>query len=354
MRFHHGSDYRSHYLPLAARRCYRLAFATTLSLALCYGLDIGIPFVAPVFAVLVASAPAPPPDGPAALGLVLFMAAALTIGILIGPLLQQAPFTALLIIAAGTYFSHRLAISGGKPLPGTLLALGFTVIPAADVASSALASALVEALVLGLAIAIFSLWMVYPFFPEDTAPARPEKSDTVSDDHWLCLRATLVVLPAFAFTLTNPTTNLPFLVKSILLGREASDLQLRHAGRELVGSTLAGGLLAITVWWCLGFAVELWFFSAWILLVSLFVAAGCYQVFRNRFSPGFWSNALMNMLILLGAAVQDSAAGKDVYQAFMVRMSLFLLVAVYALVTMQLLEWWRRRRRQARNCRRSQ
>ncbi|WP_051687198.1 DUF2955 domain-containing protein [Microbulbifer sp. HZ11] len=331
-------------LPLAARRCYRLAFTTALALALCYGLNIGIPFVAPVFAVLVAAAPTPPPDVRGAFGLLLFMAAALTVGILIGPLLQQAPFTALLIIAAGTYFSNRLAISGGKALPGTLLALGFTVIPVADVASSALASALVEALVLGLALAIFSLWLVYPFFPEDTAPAPPAQSTTTVDDHWLSLRATLIVLPALGFTLTNPTTNLPFLVKSILLGREASELQLRHAGRELVGSTLAGGLLAIAVWWCLGFAVELWFFSAWILLVSLFVAAGCYQVFRNRFSPGFWSNALMNMLILLGAAVQDSAAGKDVYQAFMVRMSLFLLVAVYALVAMQLLEWWRGRR----------
>jgi len=331
-------------MPLPARRCYRLAFCTTLSLALCYGLDIGVPFVAPVFAVLLALAPAPPPDIRSALGLVLFMAAALAIGLLIGPLLQQAPFTALLVVAAGTFFSNRLAIAGGKAVPGTLLALGFTAIPAADVASSALASALVEALVLGMAVAIVSLWLVYPFFPEDPPAAQqPATAPARADGNWLAFRATVITLPAFAFTLTNPATNLPFLVKSILLGREASALHMRHAGRELVGSTLMGGVLALIVWWCLSFAVELWFFTALVLLCSLLVAAGCYQVFRNRFQPGFWSGALMNMLILLGAAVQDSAAGKDVQQAFLVRISLFLLVAVYAVVAMQLLEWWRRR-----------
>ncbi|TLM77349.1 DUF2955 domain-containing protein [Microbulbifer harenosus] len=336
-------------MPLAARRCYRLAFTTALSLALCYGFDIGIPFVAPVFAVLLAAVPAPPPGARAALGLVLFIGAALGVGILIGPLLQQAPFTALLIIALGVFFSNRLALKPGKALPATLLALGFTAIPAADVASSALASALREALVFGMAVAILCLWLVYPLFPEDThtvgsaRPKPPTPAIPPAEGNWLSLRATLIVLPAFVFTLTNPTTNLPFLVKSILLGREATALKMRSAGLELVGSTFLGGICALLVWWCLGLAVELWFFAAWILLVSLLLAAGCYQVFRNRFSPGFWNNTLINMLILLGAAVQDSALGNDVYRAFVVRMALFLLVAGYALLAMYLLEGWRQR-----------
>jgi len=67
-------------------------------------------------------------------------------------------------------------------------------------------------------------------------------------------------------------------------------------------------------------------------------------VIRNPLSPGFWSNTLMNMLILLGAAVQDSALGNDVYRAFLVRMTLFLLVAVYATVAVYLLQRWRDRK----------
>ncbi|MFC6633410.1 DUF2955 domain-containing protein [Microbulbifer taiwanensis] len=331
-------------MPLAARRCYRLACSTGLALALCYGFDLGVPFVAPLFAVLLAAKPAPPPGARQSAGLLLFMALALGIGVLLGPPLQQAPFSTLLLIALGVFFCNRLAIVGGKELPATLLALGFTVIPAANSASPALATALVQAMVLGLAVAIASLWLVYPLFPEDPGAVPPQPpAATPAQGNWLSLRATLIVLPAFAFTLTNPTTNLPFLVKSILLGREASEMQLRGASRELVGSTLLGGLCAVGVWWCLSLAVELWFFTGWVLLVSLLLAAGSYQVFRNRLTPGFWVNTLLNMLILLGAAVQDSAQGKDVYQAFVVRMALFLGVAVYALAAMALLDWWRGR-----------
>jgi len=329
-------------MPLAARRCYRLALSTGLALALCYGLDLGVPFIAPLFAVLLAASPARPPGARQALALLLFLALALGIGLLLGPLLQQAPVTALLAIALGVFFSSRLAIVRGKALPATLLAFGFTVIPAASIAAPALASAIVAAMVFGLAVALACLWLVYPLFPEEAgaAPARPP---TPAQGNWRSLRATLIVLPAFIFTLTNPAIYLPFLVKSILLGREAGDIQLRGASRELVGSTLLGGVGAVGVWCCLSLAVELWFFTGWILLVSLGLAGGAYQVFRNRLAPGFWINTLMTMLILLGAAVQDNAGGKDVYQAFVVRMALFLGVTVYAVLAMSLLERWRSR-----------
>ena len=51
---------------------------------------------------------------------------------------------------------------------------------------------------------------------------------------------------------------------------------------------------------------------------------------------------------LLGSAVQDSANGKDVYQAFVVRMGLFVAVALYAWLAVHLLEQLRDRRRRSR------
>ncbi|WGL15971.1 DUF2955 domain-containing protein [Microbulbifer bruguierae] len=335
-------------MPLAARRCFRLAFSTGLALAASYGLGIAIPFVAPVFAVLLAAVPAPPPGLRAAFTLMLFVVVGLGIGMLLGPLLQRAPLTSLAVVALGVFISNRMAIGEGKALPATLLALGFTAIPAAHTASADLAAALVEAVTLGVAAALVSLWLVYPLFPENvlssqrpSGAAVPVAAPSATEVHWLSLRATLIVLPAFALTLTNPTTNLPFLVKSILLGREASMAQLRGAGMTLVGSTLCGGVCAVAVWWCLGFAVELWFFTGWVLLISLILAAGAFQIFRNPMTPGFWLGSLMSMLILLGAAVQDSALGNDVYRAFLIRMTLFVLVSLYALCAMSLLDRFR-------------
>jgi hypothetical protein len=47
---------------------------------------------------------------------------------------------------------------------------------------------------------------------------------------------------------------------------------------------------------------------------------------------------------MLGPAVEDSANGKDVYQAFAVRMALFVAVTLYAWLAIHLLEQWRSRR----------
>jgi hypothetical protein len=47
------------------------------------------------------------------------------------------------------------------------------------------------------------------------------------------------------------------------------------------------------------------------------------------------------MMILLGPAIQDSANGKDVLQASLFRLGLFLLVACYAWGAVWVLERWR-------------
>lgn len=326
-------------MPLAARRTFRLAFVTALALALAYALGLGVPFLAPLFAVLLTAGAKPPPGPKQLLVLLAALSVGLGVGVLLGPLLQYAPASAMLAIALGLFVANRIAIVGGRGGPGTVLALGVTVIPAASSVSQALASALISAMVLGVAVAVLCQWLVYPLFPEDPAPrGAPPAPAPVAGGNWLALRATLIVMPALALTLTNPATYMPLTIKSILLGREASDLRLRGAAREMIGATALGGLCAIIIWSCLGLAVELWFFFGWVALCALVLAGGAYQVWPNSLSPGFWTNTLTTALILLGSAVQDSAAGKDVYQAFAVRMALFLAVALYAVAAMTLLE----------------
>lgn len=329
----------AHRLPLAARRSFRLALSTALALALGYGFGLGVPFIAPLFAVLLGAAPAPPPGPRQLLVLVIVLPTTLGIGVLLGPLLQHAPFAALIAIALGLFFSNRLGIVGGKVLPATLLAFGFTVIPAASSVNQVLASSLIAALVIGVVVAVLCQWLVYPLFPEDPGRApQAAPTPTAVEGNWLSLRATLIVLPAFVLTLSNPAAYLPLTVKSILLGREATEVRLRGAARELVGSTALGGVCAIAVWLCLSLAVELWFYSGWVLLVALLLASGAYGARRTALAPSFWINTLTTMLILLGSAVQDSANGKDVYQAFAVRLGLFLLVTLYAVIATGLLE----------------
>lgn len=326
---------------MAARRTYRLALSTSLVLALAYGAGLGLPFIAPLFVVILSAKPSPPPGPKQLLMLIVAVVVSLSVGLLLGPLLQAAPLPALLIITCGLLFSNRVAMLPGKAAIGTLLAMGFTVIPLASSVSPALASMLISAIVVGIAAAVVGQWLVYPLFPEDAGPVAPPSGSAPLESGWLAWRATLIVVPAFLLTLTNPAAYLPLTIKSILLGREASQMHLRDANRELIGSTLLGGVCAMVVWFCLSLAVSLWFYFGWMLLMCLLLACGAYGVIRSQCKPSFWVGTITTMIILLGMAVQDSANGKDVYQAFLVRTALFLAVALYAAMAMAALEWWR-------------
>jgi hypothetical protein len=138
--------------------------------------------------------------------------------------------------------------------------------------------------------------------------------------------------------MSDPASYMPIIMKSVSLGRQSCTTSARGAARELLGSTLLGGLLAIVFWFALRLFVNLWMFYLWMLLFSLLVARKLHRLSETRYSPGFWLNALVTMIILLGQSVQDSAAGKDVYIAFAVRMGLFLAVTVYACLVLQLFE----------------
>lgn len=82
-----------------------------------------------------------------------------------------------------------------------------------------------------------------------------------------------------------------------------------------------------------------------MLLIGIGVAVKIYGLRASKYSVDFWSTALVTMLILLGPAVADSANGKDVYQAFSVRMSLLVAVALCAWMTVLALDQLRVRLR---------
>jgi hypothetical protein len=127
-------------------------------------------------------------------------------------------------------------------------------------------------------------------------------------------------------------------MKAVSLGRQSCTTTARSAARDLIGSTLCGGLLAIALWFALRLFVHLWMFFLWMLLFGLLAARKLYGLSPTRQTPGFWVNSLVTMLILLGQSVQDSAAGNDVYRAFAIRMVLFLAVTAYACLMLLLFE----------------
>ena len=120
------------------------------------------------------------------------------------------------------------------------------------------------------------------------------------------------------------------------------------AGRQLVGSTLAGAGIATLAWLGLSLRPNLMMLALWVVLAALWCGARLFGVKPTSQPPSFWLNALLTMLILLGPAIEDSAAGKPVARACAIRVSVFVALALYAWSIVWALERWRAARDRAR------
>ena len=262
------------------------------------------------------------------------------VGLLLIPVLKNYSLSAVLIIAGGLYLSTYMSVGQGKALIGVLLTVGLTLIPAAGLMDYSLAAGVVDALMIGIGLAIICHWIVYPFFPEDSGTSSPAQAPPagVAEAGWIALRATLIILPPLLMAFTNPAMYVQMIMKTVLLAQQGSVVNARAAGRELLGSTFLAGCFAILFWFALKFWPSLWMFFLWMLLFGIYFAGKMYGVIATRFAPSFWTNVVVTMLILLGPAVEDSAAGADVYQAFAVRFSLYVAVTLYAWIAIVALE----------------
>jgi hypothetical protein len=332
---------------IQARRVFRLGAIPALTLAIAYGIHMPLPFIAPVFAFMFAAIPGPPMGAKKLFGLLLVVLISLGLGLLLIPLLLHYQFTAILLVAVGLYFSSYLTVNKGKALFGTLLTIGITLISAAGTVSFDLATMVIEGLALGISVAVLCQWMIYPWFPEDPAIAveTPAEVSTASQCNWIALRSTAIVLPVYWLVLSNPAAYMSIVLKAVLLGQQSSMVDARSAGRELLGSTFLGGVFALVFWGLLGISTNLWMFFLWMLLFCLYFACKIYQLIATKFPASFWINVAMTMLIILGPAVEDSAGGNDVYEAFFSRMGLFFLVTLYAWFAVYFLEHLRTQRR---------
>ncbi|MEH6366978.1 MULTISPECIES: DUF2955 domain-containing protein [Pseudomonas] len=314
------------------RRALRVAVGTALSLAVSFSLALPLPFLAPMltlFLLVMRNQPLPLKGG---IALAVVVALTTSSGLLVTPLLQYYPLSGVLVIALSLFGCFHYALRGGNNLLSTFVVIGLTMIAAAGATSFALALMVIEGLIKSVLVTTIMVMISHWLFPEPKglpAPTPPAKS-TPDEAKWIALRAALVVMPSFLMALIDPASYMPLIMKSVNLGQQVCITSSRNAGREIIGSTLLGGLLAIGFWTLLSILPHIWMFFILTLFFILLLARRLYRLVQNTLSPSFWLNTASTMIILLGQSVQDSATGKDVYTAFAVRMGLFTAVTLYA------------------------
>ena len=331
-----------------SQRALRLACGVALCLALSFGLNLPIPFIAPLLCATLLSALTKPLPLKAGLGLTLIMMLLTGSGLLLIPLLRYYAMTGVLVIGLCLFATFRFGLRGGNPLLATFMVVGLTMISAAGATDFGLALMVIEALAKGLLLTVLVVLLSHRLFPEPAnSPQPPVKPALPAHEaNWVALRAALVVLPAYLLALINPASYMPIIMQAVNLGQQSCTTSAKDAGRVMLGSTLLGGVLAMLFWSALGLFVNLWMFYLWMLLFGLLLARKLFALSPSQYGPAFWLNCLTTMIILLGQSVQDSNNGKDVYTAFAVRMSLFIGVTLYACLMVHVLDQHRQRRSQ--------
>jgi hypothetical protein len=333
-------------IEVADKAVLRLALGLGLAVLCAYGLALPLPWAVCVMAVLLLFKPGPPV--PVLKGLLMGAVIAMVVGagVLMVPVLEHYALAGVALTGALLYAVFR-AGAGGGGAQTTILAIALAIVPVAGVAEQALALRLGTTLALGIAIGALAGSVSHVLFPDAPvpAPARPPATapapagqDQASQ---IALQATLVVMPVFVLALANPSFYLAAVMKAVLLGQQAGAGGARSAGRALVGSTLMGAWMAALIWFGLSLLPNLPMLMLWLMAAALWAGARLFGVKPSAWPPSFWSNALVTMLILLGAAIEDSVNGEDVLRASAVRVTLFVLVALYAWGMVWVLERWR-------------
>ena len=324
----------------------RLTIGLGLAVFVAYGLGLQAPFVVCIMALLVLCKPGPPLPMVKSLVIAGVFAALVAAGVLMVPLLENYAAAGVLLTAVLLFWLFYLGRLRASPLT-TVLVLAFALIPVAGVQEQALIGVLALTLAVGVLVGAAVSAASNAVFPDPPAPSARAAATRAARsreralgrlarhaDRDAGLRARAdqpVVLPGGDHEDGGAGP----------AGRRNRRPPRRARARRLDADGRAdrpGGM-------------------AWPVAVAEPVDADAVADGRRAVGrigavrrpahgprPSFWSNALITSLILLGPAIEDSASGKSVLEGAVMRVTLFVGVALYAWATVWALERWRARR----------
>jgi hypothetical protein len=330
----------------ADKAVLRLTLGLGLAVLVAYGLALSLPYVVCLMSILVLCKPGPPLPLTKGLVIAAIFAALLASGVLMVPVLEHYAFSGILLTGVILHGVFIVGLASANPLT-MVLVMSFALIPVVGVGDQAIVGRLSTTLAIGILIGALVSGASNALFPDPPTNVAKRPASTRSGHEvarWIALRETIIVMPVFVLALTNPSFYVAAIMKTVALSQQAGDVDARSAGGELVGSTLMGAFIAGVVWLGLSLHPSLWMLTLWMMGAALWAGSGIFGTRSTSYRPSYWSNALITMLILLGPAIEDSASGKSVVEASVVRTGLFVAVALYAWGTIWVLERWRHSR----------
>lgn len=336
--------------PVAARRILRLAFGTAAALWFSQVIAWDVSFIMPVLVSVLLAVPIPAPSLKQGLGFILALAVPVSAGLLLLPFLHDYRAVGVLILIAACFWSFYYSAKGGSPVMGAFLTMGLAVLTAVGSDSIDAAILVNKAIVINAIIAMLFVWLAHAFLPDpppsSDLPRRPTASEPSRElAIWSAWRSTVIVFPVMIFFLfyTGSAAYLVVMIKVASMGQQVENDSTRVAGRNLLLSTIFGGIGAIIMWQVL---------SAWpsLVMYTLLIALGGLMMGRRIFQgpamhpqAGIWSYAYLTMIVIIAPAVMDTAGSTAASASFWDRMIMLLGATLYSVVAVTVYDAFRPR-----------
>jgi len=149
----------------ADKAVLRLAVGLGLAVLVAYGAALPLPYVVCLMAVLVLTKPGPPLPLAKGAAIAAVLAALVSVGVLMVPLLENYALAGVLLTGVILYGLFFAGIRTGNPLT-MVLVVAFTMIPVAGVAEQALVTAIAVTLAVGVALGSLVGGVSHAFFPD--------------------------------------------------------------------------------------------------------------------------------------------------------------------------------------------
>lgn len=289
-------------------RILRYAFGSTLAMALAMGFDWPLSFLTAVLTLSFLGAKTPRPAIKGLITFVVVVAAACTVGLLVG-LAVSYPVVYLLTLALVLFHLFYAKAGGAPALLVTWMLIAVLVLPILMSLSSQLALIVATYLVLGSTVAMVVVWCSHIAFPDphvETAPvAAVSDSEPLSQERRVGLAAmsTLVVCPVaglfFAYQNTDAILILIFIA---LLTLQPSLSAGYKAGIALIVGNLIGGIASMMFYDILVIVPNYGFMVLLTLFCALLFGTGLFS--DGKWAPLF-GMAFSTVLLIIGSTTSS-------------------------------------------------
>ena len=317
------------------RPMVRYAIGSTLVTGLAIGIGWNLAFLTPVLALVFFAPGSTIPkfkEGAAFIGII---AATTFLAFLFTKYLidYKTLFIILLgLVLLAIFYTRRLG-----PKPKVFMLISLLIMPMLAFENLAIAHAFTQTFILGAAITIVLVWIIFSIFPDKTEPALPlagkatPKSIPSPEQRFrYALEILIIVFPVvMIFFFFEWTEGLIILIFITLLSMKPTFNY--KAGKAMILGNLLGGIFAIVAYELVVMTPLFFFFVLMVLATALFFAT---RLFSSSPKAPLFGMGFSTFLLIMGQSTTgtDDAGGKVWMRVIMIMIAVIYVVTAFGIM----------------------